>query len=97
MNEDPKSKEIIQKKVGNYEWVIGEDGNKFRDKLMSFINPNSLMFLVKWNQEALDLKSVLKTWLYLDDFDIGEPSPSLMVQEGDNCQVVPNTFIVCGQ
>ena len=42
---------------------------------------------------ALDLKSVLKTWLYLDDFDIGEPSPSLMVQEGDTCDVVPNTFI----
>ena len=97
MNADPKSREIIQKKVGNYEWIIGEDGNAFRDKLMSFINPNSLMFLVKWNQQALDLKSVLKTWLYLDDFDIGEPSPSLMVQEGDTCQVVPNTFIVCGQ
>ena len=97
MNADPKSREIIQKKVGNYEWIIGEDGNAFRDKLMSFINPNSLMFLVKWNQQALDLKSVLKTWLYLDDFDIGEPSPSLMVQEGDTCHVVPNTFIVCGQ
>ena len=81
MNADPKSKEIIQKKVGNYEWIIGEDGNAFRDKLMSFINPNSLMFLVKW-KPSTDLKSVLKTWLYLDDFDIGEPSPSLMVQEG---------------
>jgi hypothetical protein len=81
MNENPESVEIIKNKVGNYEWVIGEDGNAFRDKLMTFINPTSLMFLVKFNQEALDLKSVLKTWLY-EDYIIPiapEPSDNLMV------------------
>ena len=41
-----------------------------------------------------DLKSVLKTWLYLDDFDMGEPSPSLMVQEGDTCDVVQYIYSV---
>ena len=81
MNENPESVEIIKNKVGNYEWIIGEDGNAFRDKLMTFINPTSLMFLVKFNQEALDLKSVLKTWLY-EDYIIPiapEPADNLMV------------------
>ena len=81
MNENPESVEIIKNKVGNYEWIIGEDGNAFRDKLMTFINPSSLMFLVKFNQEALDLKSVLKTWLY-EDYIVPiapEPANNLMV------------------
>ena len=50
----------IQRKVGNYEWKIGVDGNRQRDVLMTFITKDALRNLVKFNTEALGLKSVYK-------------------------------------
>lgn len=60
MSKDPKATKAIQKKVGNYEWLIGEDGNAHRDMLITFINEEPLQTLVKFNKEALGLKSMLK-------------------------------------
>ena len=60
MSKDPKAIENITEKVGNYEWIIGEDGNQHRDTLFSMINEEALKNLVQFNQEALGLDSVLK-------------------------------------
>ena len=47
-------------KVGDYDWVIGDEGDGMRDTLMSFITEDALKNLVEFNQKALDLKSVYK-------------------------------------
>jgi hypothetical protein len=60
MSKDPKATKAIQKKVGKYDWLIGEDGDAHRDMLMTFINEGPMQTLVKFNKEALGLKSILK-------------------------------------
>ena len=60
MSKDPKATANIQKKVGKYEWKIGTAGNQQRDVLMTFITKAALRNLVKFNTEALGLKSVYK-------------------------------------
>lgn len=57
---NPESVAAIQKKVGKYDWVIGEAGNAHRDTLMTFITEPALKNLVKFNGDALGLKSVYK-------------------------------------
>jgi len=64
MTKDPKAVKAIQTKVGNYNWLIGAEGDKHRDTLMTFINRNALETLLKFNIEALGLKSILKTKLF---------------------------------
>tara|TARA_B100002019_G_C21269979_1_gene601650 strand:+ start:722 stop:1780 length:1059 start_codon:yes stop_codon:yes gene_type:complete len=63
MAESTESKLAIQKKVGNYDWLIGAAGNAQRDVLMTFVTEDALKNLVKFNTEALGLKSILKTEL----------------------------------
>lgn len=60
MNNDPQSVATIIKKAGKYDWNIGEDGNDVRDTLMTFVTADALEDLVKFNTEALGLKSVYK-------------------------------------
>jgi hypothetical protein len=60
MSKDPKATANIQKKVGVYDWKIGADGNAHRDVLMTFITEPALRNLVKFNTEALGLKSIYK-------------------------------------
>jgi len=60
MANDAEATAIIAKKVGNYDWKIGAEGNAHRDTLMTFITENALRNLVKFNTEALGLKSVYK-------------------------------------
>jgi len=60
MANDPKSIAAIQKKVGQYEWIIGEEGNKHRDTLMTFITEDALKTLIDFNKKALGLSSVYK-------------------------------------
>jgi hypothetical protein len=60
MSKDATAIANIQKKVGKYEWKIGVDGNRQRDVLMTFITKDALCNLVKFNTEALGLKSVYK-------------------------------------
>ena len=61
MAADPTAMAAIAKKVGNYEWLIGADGDQQRDTLMTFITEDALKNLVKFNQEALGLNSVYKS------------------------------------
>ena len=60
MAADPEATAIIAKKVGDYSWKIGAEGNAHRDTLMTFITENALRNLVKFNTEALGLKSIYK-------------------------------------
>ena len=60
MSQDPKAVAAIQKKVGRYDWVIGTEGDKRRDKLMTFVTAPALKTLIKFNKEALGLKSIYK-------------------------------------
>jgi hypothetical protein len=66
MSKDPKAIKAIQKKVGKYDWLIGEAGDNHRDTLMTFITADALKTLVKFNTEALGLASVDKTKILLD-------------------------------
>tara|TARA_B100001093_G_C26821365_1_gene1012020 strand:- start:386 stop:1486 length:1101 start_codon:yes stop_codon:yes gene_type:complete len=60
MTNNPESTNRIMQKVGDYDWVIGDEGDGMRDTLMSFITEDALKNLVEFNQKALDLKSVYK-------------------------------------
>lgn len=60
MANNPESVANIQEKVGNYEWLIGDDGDSHRDVLMSFITEEALRNLVEFNTEVLGLSSVFK-------------------------------------
>ena len=64
MVNDAESMAVIESKVGQYDWVIGDAGNAHRDTLISFITEPALKNLVKFNQQALGLNSVLKAELY---------------------------------
>ena len=60
MSKDADAMAVIQKKVGEYEWIVGDAGNKHRDTLMAFITAKALNDLVTFNTEALGLASVYK-------------------------------------
>lgn len=60
MSQDAGAMANIAKKVGNYDWLIGADGDQQRDTLMSFVTEDALKNLVKFNTEALGLNSVYK-------------------------------------
>jgi len=57
---NPESVAAIQKAVGQYDWIIGQDGNDRRDLLMTFVTENALRTLVYYNKEAFGLASVYK-------------------------------------
>ena len=59
MANDPESMAAIEAKNGKYEWFIGPD-DQMRDTLMTFITEDALKNLVKFNKEALGLKSIYK-------------------------------------
>ena len=60
MSEDPDSIAIITEKVGDYDWIIGDDGNAHVDTLMGFISEDALNTLIEFNSKALGLKSIKK-------------------------------------
>ncbi len=60
MSENPESVAILEKKIGKYKWVIGEDGNKTIRILKSMTTQKALSALVKFNREALGLHSIFK-------------------------------------
>ena len=60
MSKDPQAIKAIQKKVGKYDWIIGEAGNNQRDTLMSFITEDSLRDLIKFSNDALNIPAVYK-------------------------------------
>ena len=60
MSKDPKAIAALIKKNGKYDWYIGEAGDAQRDKLLTFVTKDALQDLVKFNSEALGLKSIYK-------------------------------------
>ena len=60
---NPESVKKIQKKVGKYEWRLGDEGNAQVDTLMKFITPEALQTLVYFNTEAFGIKAVYKSEL----------------------------------
>jgi len=61
MSVDEESMANIRKKVGDYDWLIGEQGNSQRDTLMTFVTEPALRTLIKFNTQALGLNSVYKS------------------------------------
>ena len=51
----------LTEKTGNYEWYIGSKGDKMRDTLLTFVTESALQNLVRFNTEALGLKSIYKS------------------------------------
>lgn len=67
MAADADSQRVIREKVGDYEWIIGAEGNQHRDTLMTFVTEQALSDLVKFNTQALGLESVFKPELANND------------------------------
>jgi hypothetical protein len=57
---NPESIKKIQKKVGKYEWMLGNAGNAQVDTLMKLVTPKALKTLVEFNTDAFGLKSIYK-------------------------------------
>ena len=57
---NPESIKKIQKKVRNYEWMLGDAGNAQVNTLMKFVTADALQTLVQFNTEAFGLKSIFK-------------------------------------
>ena len=66
MSVDEESMANIRKKVGDYQWLIGEQGNQQRDTLMTFVTEPALRTLIMFNREALGLDSVYKEHIVPD-------------------------------
>jgi len=60
MANDPESVANIQAKVGNYQWLIGDDGDNHRDTLMSFITEDALKTLIEFTVSSLGLQAIYK-------------------------------------
>ena len=81
MSKDPQAIKAIQKKVGKYEWVIGEEGNARRDTLMSFVTEDALRDLVKFSNEALNIAAIYKeSILNPDAIDVVEEEDGMIKQ-----------------
>jgi len=60
MSRDPESVAIIRKKVGQYEWIIGDKAEVHLSNLFGMISKDALKTLVWWNKNAYKLSSVYK-------------------------------------
>lgn len=63
MTQDEAAMASLAEKIGDYEWLIGEDGNALRDTLMTFVTEEALQDMVDFNAGALGLASVYKPQL----------------------------------
>jgi len=57
---NPESVAAIQKKVGNYDWLIGEAGDAHVRTLKTFVTKDALKTLVEFNKEAFGIKAIYK-------------------------------------
>jgi len=60
MASSSESQAVFEKKIGKYDWIVGEDGNKTIGILMGMTTDTALQALVKFNTEALGLRSIYK-------------------------------------
>jgi len=63
MAENPDSIAVFLDKIGDYDWVVGKDGDKTVSILKGLITHDALTALVKFNREALGLRSIYKAEL----------------------------------
>jgi len=63
MIKDPASVAAIEKKVGQYEWRTGADGDAAVRTLKSFITPGALKTLTDFGREQLGYNAVYKEGL----------------------------------
>jgi len=63
MSQSPESIAAIQAKVGQYDWIIGENAEDHLENLFGMITDDSLATLVWWNVNAYGLSSVYKPGL----------------------------------
>jgi len=57
---NPESIKKIQKKVGKYDWMLGDAGNAQVDTLMKFVTADALQTLVQFNTQAFGIKAIYK-------------------------------------
>ena len=60
MSQNPESIAAIAKKVGNYDWAIGDAGNNNRDNILSFTTEAALKAMLKFQNESLGYESAYK-------------------------------------
>ena len=60
MSEHDETREAFKKLIGDYDWLVGDNGNHLRDTLLTFITRAALETLVHFNKEALGLSSIFK-------------------------------------
>lgn len=63
VSNNPESIAIIEKKVGKYEWLMGDAGNAQVDTLTTFVTSDALKTLVQFNTEAFGIKAIYKSEL----------------------------------
>jgi hypothetical protein len=61
MVNDKTSMKRLVDKTGNYEWYVGPKGDQMRNTLLTFVTKPALQNLVRFNTEALGLKSIYKS------------------------------------
>jgi len=67
MLQNPASVAVIEKEVGKYDWIVGEQCNKQVQVLRGFITDAALKTLVAFNKEALGMSAVYKPQLVSSD------------------------------
>jgi len=60
MSQNPESIAAIAKKVGNYDWAIGDAGNNNRDNILSFTTESALKAMLEFQNESLGYESAYK-------------------------------------
>ena len=63
MTNDPGSVSIIRDKVGDYDWVIGQDGDNTVVMLKALTTRKALTSLIDWNKAVFGLNSLFKATL----------------------------------
>ena len=60
MSKNPESIKAIAKKVGNYDWAIGADGDNNRDNILSFTTESALKAMLQFQTDSLGYESIYK-------------------------------------
>lgn len=66
MLQDPKTMAELEKNTGEYEWIVGDDGDLVVDMLRKNITKKKLQTLVWWHDNAYRFKSVYKPELIIE-------------------------------
>lgn len=59
MLNDEDARHELEKETGHYDWIVGEEGNKYIQILIGQIDRPSLEFFYRWNKEVYGYSSVI--------------------------------------